>query len=185
MGCSAPAGSPRRRRRSRRKQNKVNDASVFHSGELSVPGIALPLSSAGATSSAHRTKKAVITMLAMRQREAGTSSRTPSTGHNGSAAACRESRCRGTGKRKLLARNQITGKSACTAAGRKAARPLHPPRNMTDRDAGHGDHVRVFRHEEHGELHRAVLGVISGDEFGLRFRRSNGIRLVSANAAIM
>ena len=35
--------------------------------------------------------------------------------------------------------------------------------------AADGDHVGVFGHEEHGELHGAVLGVIAGDElaFGL------------------
>ena len=33
-------------------------------------------------------------------------------------------------------------------------------------DAGDGDHVGVLGHEEHGELHGGVLGVIAGDELG-------------------
>ena len=33
-------------------------------------------------------------------------------------------------------------------------------------DAGDGDHVGVLGHEEHGELHGAVLGVVAGDELG-------------------
>jgi hypothetical protein len=36
-------------------------------------------------------------------------------------------------------------------------------------DAAYGDHVAVFGHEEHGELHGAVLGVIAAGEFGFRF----------------
>src|SRR5208282_4181954 len=36
---------------------------------------------------------------------------------------------------------------------------------------GHGDHVGVFGHEKHGELHGAVLGVVSGHEFGFSFRQ--------------
>ena len=38
-------------------------------------------------------------------------------------------------------------------------------------DAADCDHVRVLCHEEHGELHGAVLGVISGDQFGFRLRQ--------------
>ncbi len=37
-------------------------------------------------------------------------------------------------------------------------------------DAAYSDHVGVLGHEEHGELHGAVLGVIAGDELGLGFR---------------
>ena len=36
---------------------------------------------------------------------------------------------------------------------------------------GDGDHVGVFRHEEHGKLHGAVLGVVSRDQFSFRFRQ--------------
>src|SRR6185437_47542 len=34
-------------------------------------------------------------------------------------------------------------------------------------DAAYGDHVGVLGHEEHGELHGAVFGMVAGDEFGL------------------
>ncbi len=47
-------------------------------------------------------------------------------------------------------------------------------------DAAYGDHVGVLGHEEHGELHGAVLGVVAGDEFGFGLGRSKGARLVSA-----
>ena len=36
------------------------------------------------------------------------------------------------------------------------------------------DHVGVLGHEEHGELHRAVLGVIAGGELALSFRQIEG-----------
>ena len=41
-------------------------------------------------------------------------------------------------------------------------------------DAGDGDHVGVLGHEEHGELHRAVLGVIAGDKLGLGLGQIEG-----------
>ena len=41
-------------------------------------------------------------------------------------------------------------------------------------DAGDGDHVGVFGHEEHGELHGAVFGVVAGDELGLGFGEVEG-----------
>src|SRR5271154_2740929 len=41
-------------------------------------------------------------------------------------------------------------------------------------DAAYGDHVGVFGHEEHGELHGAVLGVVAGDEFGFGFGQVEG-----------
>ncbi len=34
--------------------------------------------------------------------------------------------------------------------------------------------LRVFGHEEHGELHRTVLGVIAGGEFALGFGQIEG-----------
>ena len=37
------------------------------------------------------------------------------------------------------------------------------------REAGNRDHVRVFGHEEHGELEARIFGVESGDQFGFRF----------------
>src|SRR5436305_15003248 len=36
-------------------------------------------------------------------------------------------------------------------------------------DAAYGDHVQVFSHEEHGKLHGAVFGVVSGHQLGFRF----------------
>src|SRR5271167_2488676 len=42
------------------------------------------------------------------------------------------------------------------------------------RDASHGDHVGVLGHEEHGELHGAVFGVVAGDEFGFGFGEVEG-----------
>jgi hypothetical protein len=39
------------------------------------------------------------------------------------------------------------------------------------RYAGHGDHVGVLGHEEHGKLHSAIFRVISGNQFGLCFRQ--------------
>ena len=41
-------------------------------------------------------------------------------------------------------------------------------------DAGYGDHVGVLGHKEHGELHRGILGVVSGDEFGFGFGQVEG-----------
>src|SRR5580700_4188416 len=41
-------------------------------------------------------------------------------------------------------------------------------------DAADGDHVGVFRHEEHGELHGAVLGVITGGELAFGFGQIEG-----------
>src|SRR5271166_1802310 len=45
--------------------------------------------------------------------------------------------------------------------------------------ATHIDHVAVFSHKEHGELHRAVFGVIAGDELAFRLwqieRRAVGL----------
>src|SRR5580700_337513 len=38
-------------------------------------------------------------------------------------------------------------------------------------DAAYGNHIGVFGHEEHGKLHRAVFGVVTGDEFGFGFRQ--------------
>src|SRR3712207_8811971 len=37
-------------------------------------------------------------------------------------------------------------------------------------DGRAGDHGRVFAEKEEGELHRAVFGVVTTDELGLRFR---------------
>src|SRR5579859_1940960 len=37
-----------------------------------------------------------------------------------------------------------------------------------------GDHVGIFGHEEHGELHGAVLSVVAAGEFGFRFRKIEG-----------
>src|ERR1017187_7037871 len=37
--------------------------------------------------------------------------------------------------------------------------------------AGNRYHVGVLGHKEHGELHRTVLGMVSGDQFGLRLRQ--------------
>ena len=37
------------------------------------------------------------------------------------------------------------------------------------REAGNGDHVRVFGHEEHGEFEAGIFGVEAGDQFGFRF----------------
>src|SRR5438094_975129 len=34
-------------------------------------------------------------------------------------------------------------------------------------DAGGGEHVGIFGHEEHGELHGTVFGMVSGHQFGL------------------
>ena len=41
-------------------------------------------------------------------------------------------------------------------------------------DATNGDHVAVFRHEEHGELHGAVFGVIAAGELGFGFGKIEG-----------
>src|SRR5271168_840753 len=41
-------------------------------------------------------------------------------------------------------------------------------------DAADGDHVGVLGHEEHGELHGAVFGVVAGDEFGFGFGEVEG-----------
>src|SRR5271154_6135365 len=41
-------------------------------------------------------------------------------------------------------------------------------------DAAYGDHVGVLGHEEHGELHRAVLGVVAGGKLRFRFRQIEG-----------
>src|SRR5579884_3987650 len=38
----------------------------------------------------------------------------------------------------------------------------------------YGNHVRVFGHEEHGELHRTVFSVISGSEFAFCFGQIEG-----------
>src|SRR5437899_2534331 len=38
------------------------------------------------------------------------------------------------------------------------------------RDTRHREHIAVFRNKEDGEFHRAVFGVISGNELGFRFR---------------
>ena len=46
------------------------------------------------------------------------------------------------------------------------ARAIRPETGW--RQAGHRNHVGVFRHEEHGKLHGAVLGVIAGHQFGFR-----------------
>src|SRR5260370_26959806 len=37
--------------------------------------------------------------------------------------------------------------------------------------AGHRDHVRVFGHEKHGKLHRAVLGMVPGYQLSFGFRQ--------------
>ena len=50
-------------------------------------------------------------------------------------------------------------------------RPVPSAEKQQRRHARHRDHVRVFRHEEHGKLHRAVLGVVPGDQFGFGFRQ--------------
>ena len=41
-------------------------------------------------------------------------------------------------------------------------------------DAAYGDHVGVLGHEEHGELHGAVLGVVAGDELGFGLGKVEG-----------
>ena len=41
-------------------------------------------------------------------------------------------------------------------------------------DAAYGDHVGVLGHEEHGELHGAVLGVVAGDELGFGLGQVEG-----------
>ena len=40
--------------------------------------------------------------------------------------------------------------------------------------AAHVDHVGVLGHEEHGELHGAVFGVIAAGEFAFRFGQIEG-----------
>src|SRR5580704_18382339 len=42
------------------------------------------------------------------------------------------------------------------------------------REAGYGDHVRVFRHEEHGEFEAGIFGVKAADEFGFTFGEIEG-----------
>src|SRR5208283_4304901 len=42
------------------------------------------------------------------------------------------------------------------------------------REARHGYHVAIFGDKKHGELHRAVLGVISRYKFRLGFRQIEG-----------
>ena len=41
-------------------------------------------------------------------------------------------------------------------------------------DAAYGDHVGVLGHEEHGELHGAVLGVVAGDQLGFGLGQVEG-----------
>src|SRR6185437_5052016 len=41
-------------------------------------------------------------------------------------------------------------------------------------DAADGDHVGVFGHEEHRELHRAVFGVVAGGQLALGLRQVKG-----------
>jgi len=55
-----------------------------------------------------------------------------------------------------------------------------PPKKSQRGHATDGDHVGVLGHEEHGELHGAVLGVVTGDELSLRLGQVEGERFVSA-----
>ena len=72
--------------------------------------------------------------------------------------------------------NQATGNTSCKIRKRG---PCHPPRNS--KVATHATVIMFayFRHEEHGEFHRAVLGVISGNELSFRLGQveGNAIRL--------
>ena len=56
------------------------------------------------------------------------------------------------------------------AAGMPRCGPCQPPKNSSVARHADGEHVHVFRHKEHGELHGAVFGVVAGDEFGFSFR---------------
>src|SRR6202034_3176924 len=41
-------------------------------------------------------------------------------------------------------------------------------------DTAYGDHVGVLGHEEHGEFHGAVFGVVTGGELGFRLGQVEG-----------
>ncbi len=62
-----------------------------------------------------------------------------------------------------------------TAAGEEVAEGAGPSAEEEQRgDAADGDHVGVFGHEEHGELHGAVFGVVAGGELALGFGKIEG-----------
>ena len=48
---------------------------------------------------------------------------------------------------------------------------VQPPKKQQRGDAADDDHVAVLGHEEHGELHGAVLGVITAGEFAFGLRQ--------------
>ena len=62
---------------------------------------------------------------------------------------------------------EVRGKKMPEGAGRSAEEEQRG-------DAADGDHVGVLGHEEHGELHGAVLGVVAGDEFGFGLGQVEG-----------
>src|SRR6202047_626443 len=53
-------------------------------------------------------------------------------------------------------------------------RPVPSAEKQQRGQASHRNHVRVFRHEEHGKFHCAVFGVISGNKFGFGFGQVKG-----------
>src|SRR5581483_6792883 len=50
-------------------------------------------------------------------------------------------------------------------------RPLPAAEEQHRGEESDGEHVGVLGHEEHGEFHGAVLGVVSGHQFGFRLRQ--------------
>ena len=77
-------------------------------------------------------------------------------------------------RKRPAARTRRRAATACRnrRQTKQSGRSIRPEQN--GRQAGHGEHVGVFGHEEHGELHRAVFGVVAGHQFGLRFRQVEG-----------